>query len=984
MTRLLLCTFLSIPLIGAYVLFSIGIVVIYRASRVLNLAHGAMAMFPAYLYYTFTGHGIPRLVAIILAIAAGALLGVAVEALFVRRLRAQGPTAQTVGTVAVTGLLIALVSKIYGTSSIQAPPVFPRGQVTIAGASVAYGSIGLLLVGLATAAGLLAFFRFTAFGLALRGAAQNRTAASIVGINPDLAASSAWALGGATAALAGVLLAAVTNLNPYTLSLEVLPAFVAALIGGLESLAGAIIGALIAGLAFGVVPLLSDTPVLGSVLRLAGAPQLVLTVLALGVLVARGKRLSQADGDSATIRGGTAMLQRRPPVRPGTIAALALLMAWPWLVPFSVLGSSLLALEYAVVALSLVVLSGWIGQISLAQATFVGIGALLTGMVARGTGIGFPFDVLVGVVVAAAAAAALGAVALRVRGLYLAVATLIFAWMGDAFLFPSPWLGASGGSSTIPSQVMGHPGGFLSLDLTSRRVVFLVFVGVVGLVFLALSNVRDTRIGRAFFAIRGSEIAAASLGVHVTRYKLYAFALAGGLAGLGGGMLIVEQRSVVPSQFFFTMSLQYLAIAVVGGLASLNGAVAAGVLFAGLNELFFRVSAFTGWLEFVSAALLALVLLAYPGGLAGALARARSLGDSAGRLARRFAAPVKRPVQNSVVGAVRALRRQLPLLQPRTETAPANDWLAADTGPVASVTTTVLVPEQDTPVTSATWDGDRLTRPATLVAKDITVRFGGLTAVANASLDVREGEIVGLIGPNGAGKTTLFNAVLGLNEPAGGEVRLFGRDITKEPPHRRAGAGIARTFQVLQLFPGLSVFDNVLMGTHLHHRGTLFGGLVGTPVTVESERRCRERVANVLDLLGLTELADRPVTGLPFGTLRLVELGRALATGGKLLMLDEAASGLNDVETQRLVDVVQSIRARGVSVLLIEHDMHMVSAACDHVFVLDRGELIASGTPDAVSADERVREAYLGAPAAPPPKRPRAGRAHRTAEVVVA
>jgi ABC-type branched-subunit amino acid transport system ATPase component len=264
------------------------------------------------------------------------------------------------------------------------------------------------------------------------------------------------------------------------------------------------------------------------------------------------------------------------------------------------------------------------------------------------------------------------------------------------------------------------------------------------------------------------------------------------------------------------------------------------------------------------------------------------------------------------------------------------------------------------------------------VASGVTVRFGGLTAVADASLDVREGEIVGLIGPNGAGKTTLFNAVLGLNEPAAGTVRLFGRDITGEPPHRRAAAGVARTFQVLQLFPGLSVFDNVLMGTHLHHRGTLLGGLAGTPVTVESERRCRDRVAGVLDLLGLADLADQPVTGLPFGTLRLVELGRALATGGRLLMLDEAASGLNDVETQRLVDVVRSIRDRGVSVLLIEHDMHMVSAACDHVFVLDRGELIASGTAESVSADSRVREAYLGAPAAPPPKRRRTTRSRQT------
>jgi ABC-type branched-subunit amino acid transport system ATPase component len=243
-----------------------------------------------------------------------------------------------------------------------------------------------------------------------------------------------------------------------------------------------------------------------------------------------------------------------------------------------------------------------------------------------------------------------------------------------------------------------------------------------------------------------------------------------------------------------------------------------------------------------------------------------------------------------------------------------------------------------------------------------------------------------LIGPNGAGKTTLFNAVLGLNEPSAGAIKLFGADITGQPAHQRAGMGVARTFQVLQLFSGLSVFDNVLMGTHLHHRGSIVGGMVGTPVTVESERRCRERVATVLELLGLADIADSSVTDLPFGTLRLVELGRALATGGRLLMLDEAASGLNDVETARLVEVVRSIRTHGVSVLLIEHDMQMVSAACDRVFVMDRGEVIASGTPEHVSRDERVREAYLGAtataaPARKPRRAPRAKKATATAEL---
>jgi ABC-type branched-subunit amino acid transport system ATPase component len=391
--------------------------------------------------------------------------------------------------------------------------------------------------------------------------------------------------------------------------------------------------------------------------------------------------------------------------------------------------------------------------------------------------------------------------------------------------------------------------------------------------------------------------------------------------------------------------------------------VAAGVLFAGLNELFFRVSALSGWLDLVSASLLAVVLLLYPGGLAAAIAGLRRAADRiAGLTTGRLPRPGER--LRAAAGAVTTRVRQV---MPQPGPATAGDWLDTLHDKPATHTVTAEVPTQ--PVVAEPITGDRLDRPAALFATGVTVKFGGLTAVSDASLDVREGEIVGLIGPNGAGKTTLFNAVLGLNEPSAGAIKLFGADITGQPAHQRAGMGVARTFQVLQLFSGLSVFDNVLMGTHLHHQGTLFGGLVGTPVTVESERRCRERVANVLELLKLSDIANESVTDLPFGTLRLVELGRALATGGRLLMLDEAASGLNDIETARLVDVVRSIRTLGVSVLLIEHDMQMVSAACDHVFVMDRGEVIAAGTPEQVSADARVREAYLGASPAPSSER---------------
>jgi sulfate-transporting ATPase len=927
-------------------------------------------MLPAYVFYSLVNKGLPMLVALPLSVLSGALLGVLVERIFVRRLRPQGPTAQTVGTVAVTGLLIAVAAKVWGTTPLLAPKVFPEGTIEVAGAAIRYGDVGLFLVGVGISTALFAFFKYTEVGLAMRGAAQNRRGASLMGIDPDLTAAAAWALGGGLAALAGILLAAVTSLDPYNLSLQVLPAFVAALIGGLESLLGALAGAGIAGLCFGLVPALGRLPVVGSILRYSGATQLVLTVLALVVMAVKGRRFSGSDSGDSGLAGGS--LAAKPlQIGPGLVIALVGLAIWPLVAPFSALGTSLLAVELALVAISLVVLIGWVGQISLAQASFVGIGALMTGIFTRGWGLGFPFNAILAAATAGVAAVAFGMVALRVRGLYLAVSTLIFAWMADQFLFPSPWLGAGTGSSTIPDQRIGMIGGIPSFDFTSRKTLYYVFVAILALVCIVLANLRDTKTGRAFFAVRGSELAASSLGIDVTRYKLLAFAVSGVVAGLGGSLLMMEQRTVVPAQFLFTISLQYLAIVVVGGLGSLSGAIAAGVLFAGLNELFFRVTALSGWLEVVSASLLAVVLLVQPGGLAAMASQAKSARSRI----RRWGAPVfdrLAPAFASVRGLAN-VRRNSVFAKP-----PAGDWFALATAgapaemashpePVAEATSPPARTEEKSPLKLASFTlldrelpADRLEREAFLVADGITVRFGGLTAVSEASLEVHEGEIVGLIGPNGAGKTTFFNAILGMNDPAAGRVLLHGRDATNLPPDIRARLGVARTFQVLQLFKELTVFDNLLVATHMHNSSGIFSNLAVSRKTITAESAARDRVREILKLLDLESVAGETARNLPFGTLRMVELGRALVTGARLLLLDEIASGLNEAETDRLSSVITSVRDLGVSVLLIEHDIRMVTGVSDFVYVLNQGRMISSGTPAEIQSDPEVIAAYLG------------------------
>ena len=259
---------LATPLVGAYAMFALGIVFIHRASKVLNLAHGAMAMFPAFIAYSLTPH-VGVFVGVLVALASGGALGLGIERFVVRRLRASSPTAQTVGTVAVLGLLIALAARIWGTTPLKAPGLF-------------FAAIAVALV-------FMAVFRFTDLGLAMRSAADNRRAASLMGIDPDRTTALAWFFAGTLAALGGVLLAAAIGLHPYILSLEVLPGFVAALIGGLESERGALIGAAIVGLTIGIVPSIS------SLAHTTGAPQVALAIVAFVVMARRGERIVATD-----------------------------------------------------------------------------------------------------------------------------------------------------------------------------------------------------------------------------------------------------------------------------------------------------------------------------------------------------------------------------------------------------------------------------------------------------------------------------------------------------------------------------------------------------------------------------------------------------------------------------------------------------------------------------------------------------------------
>jgi ABC-type branched-subunit amino acid transport system ATPase component/branched-subunit amino acid ABC-type transport system permease component len=1009
---------LSLGNMGAYAILAVGIVMIYRASKVLNLAHGAMVMFPPYVVKVMvTGgvdsgdrylaalipavavgpliasllikRGVPRVarlgigtaaslaafivlvsaarshlvlpLALVVGLAAGASLGYLVERIFVRTLRAQGPTAQTVGTVAALGLVVAFAAKIFGTAAENSVSVFPDGGWNVSNSFIRYGEVGLFAIAGMVTVGLILLFTFTDLGLVMRGTAENRRAASLMGIDPDRITALTWIIGGLLAGFSGILLASVTNLQPYVLSLQALPAFVAALLGGMASMLGAVGGSALVAITLAIAPAIGLDGI-------EGAPQLFLAVAAIVAMVSRGQRITggevrteslAAQGARTATRGLGGLAECK---RPLVILGILAFIAFPFtpFASFSLISNLNAGAANALVAASLVILIGWVGQISLGHAAIVGVGAYATGWVAQGMGIPFPLSLPLAALAAASLAVVLGIVAVRVRGLFLAVATLIFSWMGSEFLFRQQWFIKH---FKIDDHAIGEAGTFPSFDFTDPRMLFYAAWALVGLGLIAAANLRDSKTGRAFFAVQGSEMAAASLGIDVAKYKLLAFGISGFLAGAAGSLRMSDLGIVSPDGFAFQYSLLFVAIAVVGGLRSLGGAVAAGILFALLEQLFFEFDVFAGYLEVVSAALLAVVLLAYPGGLAG-------LGNQLAQLIGRqrwIVAPLKaidRTLNTLLADITYSRRRTRARLEAHRERAAFEDL------PLSALTPSALngheadaeleaEPEDVTP--HVTLPPNREDREIVVRSEHVTVRFGGLTAVNDVSMEVRRHEIVGLIGPNGAGKTVSFNSIAGIVVPTEGHIQLHGEDVTNAPVHLRAQLGIARTFQALQLFPGLSIFDNLLVATHMENPTGFLAHAVASGHAVDAEAVSRAQVKEVVELLGLGDVTDRFPGDLPFGTLRLVEVARAMVTGLDFIMLDESASGLDDNETERLIQAFLKVRDAGKTLLVIEHDVKMIMRICDYVYVLDRGTLIAEGTPSVVQRDPAVIAAYLGA-----------------------
>jgi len=538
------------------------------------------------------------------------------------------------------------------------------------------------------------------------------------------------------------------------------------------------------------------------------------------------------------------------------------------------------------------------GQLSLAQAAFASIAAYTSALLTIHLGLPFPLVVVVGVSVGAVVALLLGLPVLRLRGVFLAIATIGFGEMVRIVALNLDITGGAIGLRPIPKVVTLWQA-YLALALCA----------------CFFWRLRPSKLGRGLAALREDEVAARAMGIDVVRYKLFAFTVSGAMAGLSGVLFSHFTRFIAPGQFGFERAVEALLYAVVGGTGHWLGPVLGGGFLTFLPELQRQLGVEAGWLRpFYNGLILLAVVLFVPGGLVGL---GRPLGVSRRR---RFGAAEK----------------AAPSVEAASPAGPSGN------GPLVRL-------------------------------EDVGKSYGGLAALANVGFCVERGEVVGLIGPNGAGKTTLINIVTGLTQASTGVVEVRGTRLRRTPANRVTSLGVARTFQQTKLFAHLSARENVAVGGHRVARDTFLRRLVFVPGARRDEASDLARADRCLAMVGLLDRADEPAERFSYGDQRRLEIARALCGEPALLLLDEPAAGMNHVEAQSLADLIRSIAARGVTILLIEHNVRLVMRTCSRVLVLDFGRLIADGPPGEVARDSEVIRAYLGTSADQPSSVPEAG-----------
>ncbi len=911
-----------------YGLLAMGVVLVFRSTRVINFAVGNMGLPATSLFALLVlNYHFPFWVALAVALAVGTLYGTLVELAVVRRLFTAPRVIVLIATVGVAQLSQALMLALpdIDTSGGARFPVAVGSTIDdLVGLRIRGPQLVVVVVVPLVAAALVWSLSRTTFGRAVLASADDPDLARLSGVSPKLVSTAVWTIAGFLSSLTMILIAGMSGSPAGLLSLgptTMARALAAAVIAGMTSFPLA----LAAGVVLGIVQSLVR-------FNFFDQPGLIDFLLFIAVLVAVYLQ-SRAAADDEII----AFTPRVRPVpdelahlwwlrnlgRLTLLGALAGAVVLPLLVDVpsrhflyaTVVG-------FAVCGLSVTVITGWAGQLSLSQMTFAGLGALFAATLVRGVELdvgygsarlldvswgGLPFlaGVLLAPLFTAAVAVVIGLGALRVRGLMLAVSTFAFALAAEQYLYRRPFFtgGTTGGVPFARGTVLG-------IDLaTQRRYYWFCLAGLV-VAAAFVGHLRSSGVGRSIIAARDNAASASAYTIEPARTKLLAFALAGALAGFGGALLGGAFRSVRTSEPLFLVgdSLQLVAMVVIGGIGSVAGPVLGAIWVKGLpafwpdNDLVPLLTSSIGLL---------ILLLYFPGGLVQIGHRLRG-GLITWALARHGGATSGARSGSATVHVRPAGRegREVPAV--------------------------------------------------VLAARGVTVRFGGNLAVAGVDLTIARDEIVGLIGNNGAGKSTFMNAVGGY-VPSTGDVELLGAHLDGESPARRAARGLGRTFQAATLFPELTLRETLMVALEARGRTPLLATALHLPSTRRLERRRRVEADEIIDYLGLGPYADAYVSDLSTGTRRIVEVAGLLAIGARVLCLDEPTAGLAQRETEAFAPLLKAVRAElGASMLVIEHDMPLIMSISDRVYCLEAGSVIAEGSPDEVRHDPAVIASYLG------------------------
>ncbi|GLX11159.1 branched-chain amino acid ABC transporter permease/ATP-binding protein [Microbispora sp. NBRC 16548] len=887
-------TFIQFALLGlgagaAYTLLAQGLVLAYRGSGVLNFAQGAFALIAAFLFLELRqNRGLPFVPAFLVAVVATAVLGALVYDLIMRPLAKAAAVTRVIATLGLMILIQNAAVLIWGPNPQSMHSSLPTSTIALGDVYVGIDRVIMFAIAAALTAVLWAASRFTTLGLALRAASDNPTAAASLGWSPITFGRLTWLLSSAVAAVAGILIAPLSSVSAAEMPMLVVPVLAAALFGSLKSFPVAFLASMLIG---------AGQSVVGYYVHVQGAAESLPFLLIIAVLVLRGRGLpgrGHVNDMLPEVGSGRVRLSVVIPI----VVIVSILVLGVF--PVDLVDAVTVTMGWALLLLSVTVLLGYAGQLSLAQFAVGGLAALLAGKLVNDAGLSFAPAMILSVALIVPVAILISLPALRTRGMDLAVISLGVCVAVTALVFTNGDL--TGGAAGIPTGDRS----FFGIDIDplmdpSKYALFVFFAFVV--CALVVANVRRGTAGRRLLAIRTNERAAASLGISVFAGKGFAFTLASVVAAVGGVALAFKDSLLIFENYQPMSSLLVVAFAIVGGVGYLSGSVLGATLATGAIGSWILTHIFDNpdpaWLGLVGGVGVIMLAVQNPNGLAGEnLKLIHAIG-------RRIRKPAPEP-------------------------------------PATPAARTPVKPQRCT--------------PTTLEVDGLTVRYGGVTAVSDVKLTVRPGEVLGLIGPNGAGKTSLIDAVTGFTVPATGEIRLNGKRIDTLPAHLRARAGIARSFQSLELFETSTVQENIFAACDDGSLRTYLTDLVRprTPVlTPEAEAALEE--------LDLVRHRDEPVESLAYGKRRLLAIARAVAQNPTVVLLDEPAAGLSGHEVEELRLVVRRLADEwGFAILVVEHDMSFVMRTCDRITVLNFGEQIAYGTPEEIQADPAVVKAYLG------------------------